>query len=240
MVKRKKPKIKSWSELLLKSLKNYKRNSFILIPALIPVIFFIFLETFAEFTNLFLILFVTMLFIGIYVKAGMLGIVRESLNKTSSLKTFFNTANKKFPSLLAADLIVGGILLILISLVAIPLVAKMYYGMDGLLLIISVISLIISVTICLFLSFTSYAVVLSDLKAIQGIKESIKFVRRNFIKVILFYIIVFVLIIPVISLLGLINLYTSQITKIFLTNLIVWLITPYFMFLQGYFYLSKR
>lgn len=236
----KKIKFKSWSELLSKAFQAYKKNSFILIPALIPIIFSVFIETFTEISSLFYTLLLFLIVVGIYIKAGMLGIVKESLKLKSSLKTFFKTANKKYISLLVADLIVAGIIFLFIFSLGIPLLANLYYNMNGILIFLSGIILAVIVLICLHLSFTSYAVILSDLKAIQGIKESIMFVKKNFLKVILFYVIVFLLMIPIISAISLIKLYSSLEVSIFLSNIIIWLITPYFMFLQGYFYLSKK
>lgn len=228
-------KITGWASLLSVSYQGYKKNPFILIPALIPILFSIFLNAIENLgVYAFFVFMVISFLIGIYVKAGMLGIVKGSWRRKSSLKEFWKTANKKFFNLLGAETVVITIVGLII------LGAWTFAPLSSLLTLFYGIGFAVAV---LFLSFTSYAIILSDLKALDGIKESVRFVRKNFFRVILFFIIVFLLILPVIATVSALKVSAPLIGNVsssFLRSVIMWVVSPYFLFLQAYFYLAKK
>lgn len=234
-------KISSWKQLLSAALHGYKKNSFILIPALVTILLSVFIQPFSgknvfQYQYPFLTILIISVLIGIYIKAGMLGIVGKSWKGRAILSDCWKTANKKFFSLLGAEIIaigiIGSIIIAGISSVSFVPSLLIIYGA-------------VFVIAALFLSFTSYAVVLSGLQALEGIKESIRFVRKNFFSVVLFFIILFALLAPImLAVLALEFASTANLidktVSTFLISVTMWLVAPYFIFLQGYFYLAKK
>lgn len=234
-------KIKSWSQLLNAAKHDYKKNSFILVPALVTVILSIIFQPFAgaqQVYPFFALLLVSVL-AGVYIKAGMLEIVGKSSKGKASLKDCWKTANKKFFSLLGAEIIIG----VIIGFIILSGIVAIRYNVFGSAIEIILIGTygLLFATAALFLSFTSYAVVLSDKKAVAGLRESAKFVQRNFSSVIIFFIIMTALLTPVmLSVLWLQTGTLNSTLSTFLASMIMWLAMPYFLFLQGYFYLAKK
>ncbi len=236
-------KINSWQQLLAAAMQGYRKNSIILVPALVTVILSILFQPLSGGTALqaypFLAALIISVLAGVYIKAGMLGIVGKSWKGKASLKECWRSANRKFFSLLGAEILILGILgsILLAGLVAVlynsfgSVVESILIGIYGVMFLVA----------ALFLSFTSYAVILSDKKALAGARESAKFVQKNLASVVIFFVIMAVLLAPImISVLFLQAGALNKTVSTFLASLIMWLATPYFVFLQGYFYLAKK
>jgi len=234
-------KIKSWSHLLSAAAYGYRKNSIILVPAIITVILSILFQPFSKEvqTYSFFAALIVSVILGVYIKAGMIGIVKKSWKDRASLKDCWSIANKKFFSLLGAEILV---LIILGSIAVSGFVAAAYnvFGNVGEYMLFVVYGILFAIA-ALFLSFTSYAVVLSDKKSVDALRESAKFVQKNLSSVLIFFIIMFALLAPVMA--SVLFLQTGTLDKTvstFLAALIMWLAMPYFLFLQGYFYLAKK
>ncbi len=236
-------KIKSWQHLLGTAWHSYRKNSIILVPALVTVILSVLFQPFSSGTALqaypFLAALIVSVIAGVYIKAAMLGIVGKSWKGRASLKECWSTANRKFSSLLGAEILILGILG---SILLAGSVAVLYnsFGATVEAVLISVYGAMFLIA-ALFLSFTSYAVILSDKKSLAGARESAKFVQKNLASVVIFFVIMFALLAPVMT--SVLFLQAGALNKTistFLSALIMWLATPYFIFLQGYFYLAKK
>lgn len=247
-------RISGWPALLSASLEGYKNNYFILIPALIPIIFSIFIRTISIYMNDIILFskeffyasyaFAMVLFLGfvtgVYVSAGMYGIIKESIKKksgVSSLTEFCKYAKTKFPSLLGAQAIVGTATVFVLTAGVLAL-APVYTNALFALPIAFVFFAILAIMV-IFLTFTPYAVVLADLKAVEGIKESMSFARKNTPSIALLFIIIFALLIPLVLIAGAFDIIFSPYVSSVLYSVIMWLASPYFLFLQGYYYAAK-
>lgn len=246
-------RIKGWGALLQAAYQGYKKNTFILIPALVPVILSIFVQAislsgvadssqgFLASAIIFILMAAVVFLAGIYISAGMLGIVRSSIkNKSgkSSMAAFWKAAKTKFLSLLGAYIIAYAIIFSIILAAMISLIFNPLGSTVELFIVL--IYLVLVVFTVLLVSFASYAVVLADLKAVPALRESSEFVKRNFFSVIILLLITIVLIAAAIFLATAVAaLAANEMVVNFTVNLVVWLITPYILFLFSYFYASK-
>lgn len=247
-------RISSWPALLSASLEGYKKNYFILIPALIPIIFSVFVRTISIYMNDIVFFsneffyasyaFIMVIFLGfvtgVYVSAGMYGIIKESIRKNSgisSLREFCKCAKAKFPSLLGAQTIVGTVMVFIMmaSVLALgPVYTNIMFALP-----VAFVCFVVLAAAVIFLTFTPYAVVLTNLKAIEGIKESMSFARKNMPSIALLFIIIFALLIPITLIAGVFDIIFSPYVSSVLYSVIMWLAAPYFLFLQGYYYAAK-
>lgn len=258
-----KPRETSWSDLVKSAWNGYMQNKNILVPLALPVLFSLIFSLFqygSPFVAslggfgaaIFVILFLVMIPVSIYASGAAISIVKDSIRGKARLADAWKTANRKFWSLLGASLLAGLIFAAIYFVgLLIPIVLMVISALAGnsLLLIVSLawtaIGFIVLLIVSIFLGFTSYAVMISDAKAVEGLRTSWNFVKKNFWSVIILYIITFLIVLPI-----LIASFASgfvavrypgyQLPVTLLSVLVTWLVSPFLLMLSGYFYMQRK
>ncbi len=249
-------KIRGWSALLSASLEGYKKNYFVLLPALIPFLFSVFIiqvsSTLRQLSPLSLeflyvvgalvALTIISSVVGVFITAGILGVVKESAKKKSNksdLKEFSHYAINKFLSLLGATIAVALVIFLIVFAATVSLVFNPWGVVGGSLLALAYLVLVAAAVF--LLSFAKQAVVIANLGALDGVRESTEFVRKNTLPVIVFFLVLlglWILVFIAASLLQVVLSFSPSLQSVAL-NFVLWIVSPYFAFLQGYYYIAK-
>ncbi|MCD6477126.1 MAG: hypothetical protein J7K26_03125 [Candidatus Aenigmarchaeota archaeon] len=164
----------------------------------------------------------------ILLQAGIIKVFAKSLKGKSSIKLMFSTIKEKFVSILCAQVLVLCIIFSILILIFIPILLNINDILSWILLLIGVIIIII---LNILFMFVPHAVVLSNKRAIEAVKFSIRFGLSNFWSIILLMIVAIlfsfiagiipiigallnmILVVPIISI-SYISLYLEKANKI--------------------------
>ncbi len=257
------PKETSWSDLVKSAWNGYMQNKNILVPLAIPTLFSLLLTVFQleEFAlsigaagafAAFILIIAIFIPLSIYASGAAISIVKDSIRGRARLADAWRTAGRKFWSLLGASLLAGLIFAAVYFVgLLMPIVLMVVSASAGnsLLLIASLawmaIGFIALVIVSIFLGFTSYAVIISDTKAVEGLRTSWSLVKKNFWSVIILYILTFLIMLPIFiasfaSGFVAVRYPGYQFPITLLSVLVTWLITPLLLMLSGYFYMQRK
>lgn len=260
------PKINGWSGLIKSAWKGYMQNKSILVPSAIPAImsFILLVLQAGKYSQLitmfgsmgfivplFIILAATIL-VSLYAASASISIVKDSWKKKATLGNAWKTANRKFRSILGAFLLsVMVFLAVYLVGIGIPIVLMIVSAFAKNLAVIifsliwAVIGLIAVIAVSILLSFTNYAIIISDTKTFDGLKASWNFVGKNFWSVVALFVIVSIINIPLMLLgfaSGLASVFYPEYEIPFLVvqTVAVWLVSPIFLMMFGYFYMQRK
>jgi hypothetical protein len=258
-----KPKTGDWSGLISAAWNGYMRNKSMLVPIALPALFSLIIALFqyggyfaaplgAGGIAAFAILVIVMIPVSLYASAAAISIVKDSWKGKAALCNAWKTANKKFWSVLGASLLVMLLFFAAYFIgIAVPVILMLVslFAKSALVMIISLIWMLIGfialIALSILLGFTVYAVIISDLGAVEGLKASWNFVRKNFWPTIVLLLINFLIGLPII-----VAAFASGISAalypdyqfyiILLEVLVSWLISPFLLMMSGYFYMQRK
>lgn len=258
-----KPKTGDWSGLIGAAWNGYMRNKLILVPLALPALFSLIVSLFqygeyfdaslgASGIALFVAFFLILIPVSLYSSIAAISIVKDSWKGKAKLANAWKTANKKFWSVLGASLLMVLLFFAVYFIgIAVPVILMLasLFAKTALIMIVSLIWMLIGlvalIALSILLGFTSYAVIISDAKAVEGLRTSWNFVRKNFWSTIILLIINFLISLPILVAAFATGISSAlypdyQLSIILLEVLVSWLISPFLIMMSGYFYMQRK
>ncbi|QCJ45934.1 hypothetical protein [Haloprofundus sp. MHR1] len=154
------------------------------------------------------LLFVVYVFGTPFVQGGMIGMADEALRTKTKLETFVQAGKRNYVSLLAAYLLVTGVVLVLMFVVFAGVFAGVFSAASGsqtglfVGLGVGLLVGLVYLVFAFFIQFYSHEIVLNDASAVSGLKGSVGLVRRNLLSTVGYFVVTMVGVFAVAGVIG--------------------------------------